>query len=185
VGVNTKWATSDKKVKEKREDKEWPGYPYTPSLDDDPRIKFKGTPIGDLTKDDPLPGSYALGYLFCYARMGNDPDFVKSELGNPTGENLIKFFISQMIGQDNAKKYLDILVNYKSKRKAIQKLKKKLRDLNKKKLKTNREAALKRHKIRAQILKLSPTPKVLVKLYRYPDSIDPLYYVNRRCYKED
>jgi hypothetical protein len=183
--VDTKWASSDKKVKEKSGDASWPGDPYTPRPEDAPWRKFKGTPIGELTEKAPDPGSRALHYLHFYARLGNDPKFIKSKLGDPTGENLKQFFIDRGIGEANAEKYLDLLVIYEGERRARQELKKQLRNLNKKKLKANWGAALKRKEIRAQICELNQTPKVLVKLDRYPDNIDPLYYVNRKCYQKD
>ena len=115
VGIDVEGPTSTPSVKKRRENTSahWDLRPYVPPLDEDPRILYKGTPIGDLIAAAPDPGSHALYDLYKYARLSNDRMFTKKfMLGEPTRKNLIKFFNLQKPGSGIGEEYCNLLVKH-------------------------------------------------------------------------
>jgi hypothetical protein len=88
--------TSAPSVKKRRENPSthWDARSYVVSLNEDPRILYRGTALANLLEKAPDPGSHALWILHEYARLDEGPNF-KYERGLPTVKNLKKCFACQ------------------------------------------------------------------------------------------
>ena len=115
AGIDVEGPTSAPSVKKRRENTfaHWDLRSYVPTLDEDPRKLYMGTPIGDLIAAAPDPGSHALYDLYSYARLSNDLISTKKfKLYEPTHKNLIKLFDLQRPGSGTGAEYCKLLVRH-------------------------------------------------------------------------